>query len=105
MKRILHSTKQLPAKLSIGFVDKLKHLKCAEDYDIYDSHFVAALVFFDATVERSVNAVYSLFRSNPVTASNSYLFDMKITLDFIPKTVNDNALGGPAFSATTVAFF
>lgn len=105
MKQILHNTEQLSTKPTIGFVNNRPSLMCTEDNYIKDSHFVAALVFFDATVERNVNAVYYLSQSNPVTASNSYRFDMKITLDFIPKAVNDNALGVPAFYTTTVAFF
>ena len=105
MKQILYSTKQLTTELSIGFVNNRTSLMCMEDNYINDSHFVAALVYFDATVECNVNAVYYLSQSNPVTASNSYRFDMKITLDFIPKAVNDKALGVPTFYTTTVAFF
>ena len=103
MNGILHSTKQLTTKLSFSFVNTWTPEKWTEDNVIYDSHFVAALVFFNATVERDVNAEYSLSQSNPVTASNSYHYDVKITMDSLPKTVNDNALGVPFPNTTTVA--
>ncbi len=105
MNGILHSTKLLKPKLSNSFENTWTPVKCLEDNVIKDSHFVAALVFFIATVERDVNAEHSLSQSNPVTASNTYHFDMKITMDSFSKTVNDNALGVPFFSTTTVAFF
>ncbi len=104
MNGILHSTKQFTSKLSGSFENIWTPEKCIKDDVIYDSHFVAALVFFIATVERDVNAEYFLSQSNPVTASNSYHYDMKITMDSFPKTVHDNALGIPIFYTTTVAF-
>jgi hypothetical protein len=104
MNGSLHSTKQFAAKPHFCFANIWTPDRWTEENVIYDSHFVAALVFFNATVERDVNTEYSLSQSNPVTASNSYHFDMEITTDYSPKTVNDNAFGVPLINTATVAF-
>jgi hypothetical protein len=105
MNGILHSIKQTPAKLIFRFVNNWTPLKCSEDKFFYDSHFVAALVFFIATVERTVIALYSLSQSNPVTASNFYQFDRIITMDTLPNLAYDNATGVTPYDLATVAFF
>ncbi len=105
MSGILHSTQQFTTKPSSGYVKLWTPLKCKADELIYDSHFVAALVFFDATVERTVNIKYSLSQSNPVTASNSYHFDMDLITDSFPIMVIDIAFGVHSHDTTTVAFF
>lgn len=104
MSEIYHSTKQLATRLYFGFVNFWTPVKCSEDNNINDSYFVAALVFFIATVERSVNTTYSLSQFNPVTASNSYQSDMTIITDSFPKTVNDITPGVTPINTTTVAF-
>ena len=87
------------------FVNNWALSKCLDDKLFYDSHFVAALVLFIATVERTVNAVFSLSQSNPVTASNSYRFGRKLTMDTFLKLANDNAIGVNPSDPTTVVFF
>ena len=104
MNGILHSTKQLTVKRSNRFANHWTPVVCLEDKFFYDSHFVAALVFFIAAVERTVIALYSLSLSNPVTASNSCRFGRLFTMDTFPKTVIDNALGVIPYDPATVAF-
>ncbi len=105
MNGSLLSINRFAAKTHFCFANIWTPERWTEENFIYDSHFVAALVFFNATVERDVNAEYSLSQSNPVTASNSYHFGMEITTDYSPKSVNDNALGVPLINTATVAFF
>ncbi len=104
MNGILHSTKQLATGLNCSFQNFWTPVKCSEDNNINDSYFVAALVFFIATVERIVNAMYSLSQFDPVKASNSYQSDMTIITDSFPKTANDKTFDVTPIDITTVAF-
>ena len=104
MNRLLHSTTNFSTRFEQSVVEKWTPVECLEDKFIYDSYFVAALVFFIATVECIVCTIHSLSQFNPVTASNSHQFDGDLITDAFPQTVFDNALGVTPYDPTTVAF-
>ena len=104
MNRLLHSITNCSTLFNQSVARTWTPVKSLEDKFIYDSYFVAALVFFIAAVERIVNITHSLSQFNPVTASNSHQFDGDLITDAFPKTVFDNALGVTPYDPTTVAF-